>query len=257
MWKDYLRQFLNIVGAIGEIAFSIWSVNTTMGVDISEQDSTNTFITPAGYAFSIWSLIYFGVIVYAIYQALPAQRENPLLRKIGWATAFNFLLTCAWLVASQFQYLWVTVAIIFTMLALLVYCLIQFIRHRATITPLEQIVVVLPISIFAGWITVASVANTAAALVFSGFENVLLADPVWAGVMVIIAGVIAAFTTYVTRGNRGYALAVIWAIVAIAVANVERNGGEGIPYVAVAATGLVGLALLLGQTLPTRQQQLR
>ena len=47
-------------------------------------DSFNILFVPAGYVFSIWGLIYLALIGFAIYQALPAQRENPHLRRIGY-----------------------------------------------------------------------------------------------------------------------------------------------------------------------------
>ena len=43
-------------------------------------DRFNVYFVPAGYVFSIWGLIYIGLIAFAIYQALPSQRANPRLQ---------------------------------------------------------------------------------------------------------------------------------------------------------------------------------
>jgi hypothetical protein len=58
-------------------------------------------IEPAGYAFIVWSVIYLGSIVYAVYQFRPARREDPLLRRIGWWTASAYLSVAAWLVMAR------------------------------------------------------------------------------------------------------------------------------------------------------------
>jgi benzodiazapine receptor len=47
-------------------------------------DQFKVYFVPAGYIFSIWGLIYIGLIAYAIYQALPAQKTNPRLQATGW-----------------------------------------------------------------------------------------------------------------------------------------------------------------------------
>lgn len=46
-------------------------------------DRFPSLFTPAGYVFSIWGVIYLGLISYAVYQALPAQRTNSRLRSIA------------------------------------------------------------------------------------------------------------------------------------------------------------------------------
>jgi hypothetical protein len=50
---------------------------------------------PAGYAFTIWSLIFTLSLGYAVWQALPSERENPLLRRVGWLTASVMAATSA------------------------------------------------------------------------------------------------------------------------------------------------------------------
>ena len=44
-------------------------------------------VQPAGWAFSIWGLIYLGLIVYAVRQLLPKTRESEMLRAFGWPSA--------------------------------------------------------------------------------------------------------------------------------------------------------------------------
>ena len=74
-----------------------------LGEPIGERsDAVRTAITPAGWAFSIWGLLYAGSLAYAIYQFLPAQRTNALLARIGWASAGAFLGNALWALYTQF-----------------------------------------------------------------------------------------------------------------------------------------------------------
>ena len=45
-------------------------------------DRFQVYFVPAGYVFSIWGLIYLGLLAFAVFQALPAQRDNPRLEFI-------------------------------------------------------------------------------------------------------------------------------------------------------------------------------
>ena len=44
--------------------------------------AVRTLITPAGWAFSIWGALYLGATVFAVFQALPAQRQDALLHHL-------------------------------------------------------------------------------------------------------------------------------------------------------------------------------
>jgi hypothetical protein len=83
---------------------------------------------------------------------------------------------------------------------------------------------VLPLSIYIGYITVATVANTASAFAQSGIDNLAgLAPTSWAVTMIIIAGLIASSLTQWSWGNIGYALTIVWAFVGIIVANLTER----------------------------------
>ena len=64
-------------------------------------DSFPVFFTPAGYVFSIWGVIYIGLIAFGIYQALPGQRDNPRLLRLGPWFAISNLLNTAWIFLWQ------------------------------------------------------------------------------------------------------------------------------------------------------------
>ena len=85
MNKDTLRQLLVVLGVIAVIVVNILANALPLnGLDTGEiSDRFDIYFVTAGYVFSIWLPIYLGLIAYAIFQALPAQKENPRLRSIG------------------------------------------------------------------------------------------------------------------------------------------------------------------------------
>ena len=91
----------------------------------------------------------------------------------------------------------------------------------------------------AGWVCAAVFANTAAALKVAGWHDLLLPEAGWAIVMLLAAGTAGAWVTVASRGNAFYALTVVWALLAIAVANVAGRS----PAVGVAAGGMALLVL--------------
>ncbi|MCJ7534702.1 MAG: hypothetical protein MUO57_04125, partial [Anaerolineales bacterium] len=84
MTRDIVRQILVLIAAFTTIIFNILANALPLnGLNTGAiSDRFQVFFVPAGYVFSIWGLIYVGLIAYAIYQVLPAQRENPRLRSI-------------------------------------------------------------------------------------------------------------------------------------------------------------------------------
>jgi hypothetical protein len=55
-----------------------------------------TLVVPGDYAFVIWTPIFLLALVYAVYQALPSNRENPLLRRVGWFSALAYFSNGVW-----------------------------------------------------------------------------------------------------------------------------------------------------------------
>jgi hypothetical protein len=221
--RDILRQALNVAFAAAQVVITIVGYVVGSNSNFDSSNKTTPQIVPADYTFSVWSLIYAGALAYAIYQALPQQRENELLRRIGFYTASAYLATSAWLIVAQLNLYWLTVVCIFWILGSLLGAFLPLIQYKAPFSRTEQFLVVSPISIYAGWATIATIANVATALQSSGFSNVGLSNQSWTILMIIVGTLIASFTTYKSQGNLGYALTLVWAFIGIAVANSART----------------------------------
>src|SRR5919199_6186904 len=86
--RDILRQVLNLLAIFAAFAVNVLAnVAPINGLSIGEISNTffkEVLITPANYAFAIWGVIYLGLITFGVYQVLPAQRQNPSLRRMGY-----------------------------------------------------------------------------------------------------------------------------------------------------------------------------
>ncbi len=244
---DRLRQALNLAFALGQVLTTALVVATGADRITGDDPATTTRLVPADYAFGIWGVIYGGSLAYAVYQALPSRREDELLRQIGPFTAAAFLGTSLWLIAAQRGWIWPTVAVFFGILAALLGAFVGLIRLGAPRTTAERFCVVLPVSVYTGWATVATIANVSTALKASGFGGFGLVAGAWAVALLIVAG-IALFVTLVSRGNVWYALTIVWALVGIAVANLTREPSPTVAAVAGGAAVLIALAALWART---------
>jgi hypothetical protein len=241
---DHLRQVLNLVLAIGMPVVTGLAFGTGTTFDeATRSDVGEPRIVPAGYAFVIWTLIYGGSVGYGVYQFAAARRDDPLLRDLGWFTASAFLGTCAWLVFARFNLTWMTVACIVWMLVSLAGAFRGLLAVGRPLTAAEHWLVLMPVSVFLGWVTVATFANTAAALKRSGWLDVGMPEQNWTVLMLLAAGAVASAVVVASRGNAWYAGTIAWALVAIAVANVYRDPNRTVAGVAGAAAA--GVILIL------------
>src|SRR5690606_2913601 len=106
------------------------------GEQVSDQQSgaltdESTYLAPAGPAFSIWSVIYLGLIAYTVWQALPAQRTDRRQVSAGWWIAVSMVLNGLWLVAARFGPLWSTVLVIVLLLVALARVIVLLGRSSA------------------------------------------------------------------------------------------------------------------------------
>jgi MFS family permease len=175
-------------------------------------DEARTAITPAGGAFSIWGPLFAGCIAYAIYQLPPAQKNNQLLAKVGWASAGAFLGNAVWALYTQFLGLnfGSALIIIFTLVCLLAIYR-SFAREPNGFSWGELALVVVPLSALAAWLTAATIVNIAAVLDYHGLDLGDATEAVGAAV-VLVGALIASVAIWNGRGNPWYAAVFLWAL---------------------------------------------
>lgn len=228
--------FMLIAAAVGSGAFGGTSVSELQDGALSAQGS---YLAPAGPAFSIWSLIYIGLIAYTVWQALPAQRADERQRAVGGWIAASMILNGLWLVTAQFLSLPLTVIVIALLLATLARVIVILGRSRARTWP-ERIVVDGANGLHFGWVTIATVANTTAWLTQIAPESWADQAEIWAVAVLAVVLVLGVASALVTK-RIAPALATAWGLGWLAVG---RLTGEPESTVTAIAAIIVAVALV-------------
>lgn len=238
MSRDVLRQVVVVVAVFATVimnglANALPLNNLTTG-EIS--DRFQVYFVPAGYVFSIWGVIFLGLILYAIYQALPNQRQNPRLRATGTLVVLSCLANVSWLFLWHYEYFVLTLVAMVSLLLSLIAIYLRMGIGRGEVPSTERWLVQLPFSVYLGWISVATIANVTTALDYLNWNGWGLSPELWTATMLVI-GVLLVFGMAFTRGDVAYGLVIIWAFAGIAVKH------QATLPVATAAWAAVGLHL--------------
>ena len=259
MQNDRLRQFLVVFSIITLIVMNYLSNTGAFGgrtnSDISAQYTT--LITPAGYAFSIWGLIFLGLLAFAVYQALPAQRANPRFRAVGWWVVLNAFCNAVWSPLFNTEHIGLALIVILVMLFSLV-VIEQHLLERIHIplididqdatlpesaaTSVETWLARIPFSIYFGWLTVATILNVTVYLKATNFSLMGLSEQTWAVAMLIVGLLVGAIVFNRFR-SVAYILVFTWAYAAIAV---KQTGYSQIQLVAIAGAIVAVILAIVG-----------
>lgn len=207
-------------------------------------DKYNTLFAPAGYAFSIWGLIYVLLILFVghqWYQWLKHRNDTELLQTGIWFALGN-IANGTWIIAWLGENMGISLSLMGVLLVTLIVLSIEL-RLEIWNAPKRIIVFVWwPITIYLGWIIVASVANTAALLVGIGWEGSFLSAKTWTIVMIFVAAIIYLLLIYY-RNLREAALVGIWALIAIAVKHWQTEPAQ--IAAALTASGVLLIAIVV------------
>ena len=191
--------------------------------------------TPAGLTFAVWGVIFLGLIVFAVFQALPAQR-GPRYDRLFWPFLLSNLLNSAWLCAFQSLHFGLSVVVMLALLGSLVWLYLTLNDMR--LQGAERLTLGVPGSLYLAWISVATVANVTAWLVSAGVKEGLLglSPQLWSALLLVVASLIGV-TMLVRRRDVAFGLVMAWAFYGVYLAR---------PQEGTVVTGvLVAAALLL------------
>jgi len=197
-----------------------------------------SLFTPAGFTFSIWGVIYLALLVFAIWQALPAQRANQKVAGISRYFQINCLMNALWIVVWHYDLLALSLLVMLAILVTLILIYRELIASIDTAPFVEHLVLYMPFSLYVGWISVATIANASALQNSNGWDNVWLTAVQWTLLKLAVAGAVGA-TMVIKHRDIPFALVIAWAAYGISVMQ------SATPEVAGAATTLSLLALIL------------
>lgn len=248
--QDRLRQVTVLVGAAVAIAGAAVGSGAFGGQPVAEAaggalSATATPLAPDSPAFSIWSVIYTGLAVFAVVQALPRQATDPRLRAVSWWVLASMLLNALWIAVVQAGSVAGSVAVILALLAVLAVVFVRLVRiaHTGTATSLVTDVTA---GLYLGWVSVASLANIAAFLASAGVGELGLGATAWS--VIVLAAAAALAVAYAASGRSRpsvivpIGLAMAWGLTWIGLG--RTNGPVLDETVATAAFVAAGVALL-------------
>lgn len=235
-WINIMAFALTVV--INGLAGSTTLLGGKSTAEIS--DANPTLITPAGYVFSIWGVIYILLGIFVVFQALPSQKGKDYQERIGWLFVVSSLLNILWLFLWQFEYLGLSVVLMFLLLATLIMIYLRLNIGKSTVPLREKLAVHVPFSVYLGWITIAFIANVAVALVSMKWDGFGISQETWAFLVIIVALIIT-LLVIATRRDVAYGLVVIWALVGIAV---KQSENQNIAITAEISAVVVAIALI-------------
>jgi benzodiazapine receptor len=221
--------------------------NTTLIGGRTTADISNmypTLITPAGYVFAIWGIIYVLLAVFLVYQALPSQKSKPFQKQISGL----FILTCvfniSWLFLWQNNYVSYSVILIVGFLLSLIAIYLRLNIGKSSAPLKEKLAVQLPFSVYLGWVTIATIANITIALTAANWDGFGIAAETWA-VLVLLVALLITLAVIVTRRDIAFSLVIIWALAGIAVNQTVNNVilTAEIAIVVIVVALIVGLAV--------------
>ena len=239
-----MKKVLQISNAVALICTMVINYLSNTGVFNGKTVSTisnqyHNYFTPAGYAFSIWGVIYIGLLAFVIYSGRGLFKsiddDWPVLNIVWW-----FVISCiansSWIIAWLYDYIGLSVLIMLVLLFSLIKIILNT-RMELDDLPLKKIAFVWwPFCIYSGWISVALIANVAAWLTRIEWNGLGISEIVWTLIMIIVAGTLNVWMIW-KRNMREFALVGVWALVAIAVAN--WNVVTSIAYVSVVVAAIL------------------
>ncbi len=241
--SDVVRQVMIIVALAVTIFVNYLSnalpLNGRTAGEISDMFPVR--FTPAGYVFSIWGVIYLGLIAYAIYQALPSQRANPRLRAITWPFILSCIANSTWIFAWHYGFYVVALLVITTLLVSLFIIYNRLYPSFPSVSRAERWTVHIPFRIYFGWLTVATIANSTITLYTLGWQGAPLSAATWAAILVLVATAIGLLIA-LYLGDAAYTLVLVWAFVGI---YVKQADAPITAYTALAMAVVLAVAAIV------------
>ncbi|KGE19562.1 tryptophan-rich sensory protein [Paenibacillus wynnii] len=237
MDRKHPYTWWNALFFLGVIAVNVLSVTLPIAGNTTGEisDRYQTFLTPAGYAFSIWSVIYLllgGFVIYG-FRSAPSSVHSVQ------AAGIWFILSCianmGWLILWHYLYIELSLAAMVFLLATLI-VIYRKTRNIDKPTSGQRWFVKLPFSIYLGWISVATLVNVSIVLHKNNWDGFNISESTWAVIMLCVGMLLAIMVSYPNR-DRVYPLVFVWAYIAIALEHKDTDN--------VFITGWVTAGLLL------------
>jgi hypothetical protein len=255
--RDVVRQVVVAASAVFAVIGSAVGSGAAGGTPIQDAaggalSASATPIAPGTPAFSIWAVIYLGLVAYAVWQLLPAQSDAPRHRRLGYWIAASLVLNAAWILSVQANLLALSLVVIAALLVVLcrAFMICVQLPPRGT---LDAVITDGTVGLYLGWVSIATAANATSVFVAGGFTGFGGNPNVWSAAVLGVAGLVGVLVAFASRGRIAPALSLSWGLTWVAVA---RLTGEPLStstaVAAIVAATLVLLATLIIRIAPRK-----
>ncbi|BAZ12368.1 hypothetical protein NIES4071_41990 [Calothrix sp. NIES-4071] len=245
--NQFILPLATLIAIIAAFVVNVWSnIYPIGGLSIGEISNTvfkDVLIIPANYAFAIWGVIYLGLFAFGVYQILPAQRNNSYLRKAGLFLIIASIAQIAWVYLFLLRMFPLSVIAMLFILVPLIGAVLQL-SSANTMTRSYKWYARIPISIYLGWISVATIVNVASAIFASGWNGGGISPTTWTIIMILIAIGLASIMATKYQ-DIAYTGVTIWALIAIAIKH-----SSNLALLTVTISGTIALLILIILLLP-------
>lgn len=206
--KTAIIQFFLFVAMIATNFFAATGqLGTASTGDIS--DRFPLLITPPGYVFSIWSIIYAGLLLFVI-TSLTGYIRSIHKKVFSWVVA-NFVCNMLWLVSWHFEYYYISLVVMLMILGTLIQIYRKGEIFSRTANWKQQLCFDVPFSLYIGWISIATLVN------FTHTVNLITPigqNVIWTSIILLIAGAVCLFAIWHLH-NPIIPLVYFWALIGL------------------------------------------
>lgn len=199
--------------------------------------------TPAGYVFSIWSIIYLLLAVWIVAFWIRLRKGQTPSYKITLFFILSCLFNISWLLLWHYEFFALSIVAMLGYLIALIALYLQYGNSE------RSFVQRLPISINMGWISVATIANISFVLTFYNWSGWGLSDQLWTVIMLTVATAIALHIRF-HHMDIPFALVFIWAFIGIAVKHGTEEMLVTTASLFLSGVILTGILLIKKRTAP-------
>lgn len=211
------------------VLFEMLKLGGTTAAEVSGQ--VFAWFTPAGYAFTIWAVIYLGLAAWLV----SITRENGVRGQSFRLQTLLFTISCAlnvaWLATFHFVHVGAALAIIIVLWGVL--ALLYSVEQRSRVPLVRRV----PMSIYLGWISVATIANSAN-LITRTVEDIATLNEI-STVAITVVVLLAGYAMARIANDRVFPLAIIWSTIAVGVHLLQVSPATATAVFAVTAVGTI------------------
>lgn len=243
-----LLQIGNIIAVIITIIINSLANVIPIGGNTTQKiaDSIPNLFVPAGLTFAIWGVIYVLTILFAIYLARDLFKKDKITQPFLEKISYLFIIACAANIAWIFLWHYEQIILsILPMLVLFISLLVIYLRlniGKDTVLIKDKLFIHLPISVYIGWITVATIANVTAVLV-TIYDNIGIGEQQILTILILIIATILTILMLLKRKDYAYSAVIIWAFLGIYIKRITNDPVYGV-QLEIAYTALVMIVLI-------------